>query len=587
MHVSRLRRSVVASFVLIAACGGGSSSEDPAAPPPVPPVSEADAGDAAVADKTVYVSFVDRWGHSTGKLVEAPADTAKPLLVGAVFQANGERQRIEADTLDGGRYAIRGVPEAPYVLELTFAPPPDRESDPVYVVEYPIDGARQVRFGDDLWARKAERLAPTSTVTLSVDAPAGFQDQDELELVSRRSYLYLNTTYEPPFGEGPSPTNVPPENATSSSGWKLLVSDMFLPYGTVATGMPSTAAGDDLSLYHSRKERVNRGGDPFQPWTAFDRTQVVGVLDVAAPAIANGTTNTITGKLAAPARETVNLVFDGKSFADAARAAYGPTSTLRTSARIGLVHEEGPGPQLFASIATPVWKLDVRSAPIPLEPACYPQAGIVCAENPCGKCINAITGQTLPPDITLPLDVPRLAFAGGRDFWDVGYSAFVPWTDATTGYTATLSASATMYRPRTGSEAKVALELGPPKDLAYEMAQPPEKLGEPARVVTPLKVTFAPPSVGTPEYYEVLLIELFPDGSPTEPDARQTRTAARFFTKATSVEIPSLLVRDKFTYYVRVNAVRDGRDFTAPSLNKSDTQLRTGVFSVPFTRKLD
>lgn len=42
-------------------------------------------------------------------------------------------------------------------------------------------------------------------------------------------------------------------------------------------------------------------------------------------------------------------------------------------------------------------------------------------------------------------------------------------------------------------------------------------------------------------------------------------------------------MRSNHYYYVRVYAIRDGKDFAEPSICKTDTTLSTGVFSPVFT----
>jgi hypothetical protein len=505
------------------------------------------------------------------------------VSVAAIATIDGTERTLPGTARPDGTVVIPDVPDGPYVLERRVIFPGSPENDPPRVTQWPIDGARNVRLGPDYWARgDATAITSTTKLALTVNAPAGFVEADTFSWIGLRTYFYMAATYASP---DPEPleghSNVPAAGATSSSAWTIDADALEMPYGPEATGLPVASAGDDLAIIQTRTSTVRRPGDRFDPWNTLRATQAVGMLHVPSPTFTNETTNTVTGTLAAPATESLTLDVRGSSFAAIRELATYPNAT-RASARVLLAQEAGQGPGFFVSVAPNPWSLTASSKPKPVVPECFPEAhGTSCSPADCPVgCANATDGFIDPGDVTYTFDAPRLYTSGMRDLYAFSYTFSLTWT-APHGGTTTLSASARATRPKSGTTATFALDLGPVQNLrlngkAMSWEGPELVTGVDATL------TFDPPTLGTPEHYEVMVIELLPDAGLEGGPSRPWRDAANIYTRATSIVIPEGVLRKDHYYYVRVEAVRDGKDFSDPFNPKSDTDVSTGLFSAPF-----
>ena len=449
------------------------------------------------------------------------------------------------------------------------------------VTRYPVDGARRVRFGRDYWQRaNAEALTPTTKLALTVSAPAAFRAEDTFSWIGLRSNFYRSITYSPP-GIDPltGQADVPDENATSSAGWTIEEPSLEQPYGAEASGLPT--AGDDLMLVQSRSQFVAGPGARFDPWNRIDKYETVGVLAVASPTFTNGTTNTVTGSLAAPTKETITLNFAGSSFASIRESAGYPAVT-RARATISMNQETGSGPGYLSSIAPDSWSLTTNSARNVIAPECFPEElEGACDPASCDVgCANATDGLVDPGDLDYTFEAPRTYATGLRDTYAAGYTFSTTW-ETPKGFFATLSATAGVAKLKTGMTLDIALELGPIRNLRLGGMELPWS-GASLKEGTRPTITFDPPAVGTPEYYMVDVVDLVPNIEHITNDFVSPRAGARVFSRATSVDIPDDVLQRGHYYYLRIHAMLDGRDFSEPFISKSDTYLSTGIFSAPF-----
>lgn len=571
---------IVSSLLLVACSSSGSSEPGASAPPP----SGGDAGgDAPLAD--VVIAQIDRFGFATGNPTDVVVTKTKWVSAAAVVTVDGATKRLPGTARADGSIVIAGVPAGPWVLDMRVLPVGSRQTDPPLVVQYPIDGARTIRFGSNYWARKdAVAITPGTKLALTVSAPEAFVDGDRLSWIGLRSYFFRETVYanpDPLPSEGHA--NVPEANATASSGWTIDESVLEAPYGPEASGLPSAAAGDDLKIVQTRSTKVMRDGERMIPWTSIDERSVVGVLDAANASFANGTTNTVTGTLAAPPTETLTIDFKGTSYASMRASALYPRDA-RARAVVRMSQEAGPGPELFTSAAPVAWSLAASSLPKVTEPSCFPPPGTRCDPAACEiGCASASDGYVDPGDLSYSFEAPRVYATDMRDIYDVSYTYSWNWTFPRPGGGAIqLSASASTTRPKTGSTASFALELGPVRNARIENATLDWNGGSTIPANATATVRFDAPELGTPEYYEVAVTELMPDAEVEVDDPRTSRTAARLLTRETSATIPAEVLRVGRYYYVRVYAMRDGRDFSEPSITKRDDARWTSIFLPPF-----
>ncbi|HVJ90918.1 MAG TPA: fibronectin type III domain-containing protein, partial [Labilithrix sp.] len=439
---------------------------------------------------------------------------------------------------------------------------------------------RAIRLGANYWARPgAPLLTSTTKLALSVSAPEELQYGDVLEWVGLRSYFYTSFSVDSDYTGGQ--TNVPAANATSTSDWTIDGDQLASPYGPEALGLPS--AGGDLRLLQTRESIVKRAGDRFVPWNVFDKSEVIGVLEVNAPNFLPETTNTVAGTLAPPTRESITIDFKGSTFASIRQDAnYG--SSARASVRITMVQEAGNGSEYFASVAPESWSVRTESRPNVLIPTCFPDEALTCNPLACPEgCSYASEGFIDPADLSYTFDAPRSITTGIRDIVSVVYTYSANRTVPGVG-TLRLSASASAERPRTGNTVALALELGPPLRAGFEIEgselTSPEGELPLVRSSDTVTVRFDPPALGSPEYYEVEIRELLPASG-------LGSSVARILTRETSVPIPAGVLRPGSYYYARVYAKRDGRDFAEPYLLKNESRISTAVFTAPFMVEAD
>ena len=555
-------------ILLVAACSSSEPSPNGGAPPAVVDGTP-DGGAPTDGTREVRIRSIHRFGHESGNITEVAAAEDDWVSGAAIVSVDGNERVIPGTVQPDGSIVISGVPRGPWVLELRERASGDA---PPVVLQYPVDGVDVVRLGSDYWARKdVVPMAPATKLALTASAPAGFVTGDTFSWLGVRSYFYREVEYAPEVQPEEGQVNVPAEDATSSTAWTINGDVLDQPYGPEASGLP--AAGDDLKIVQSRRQRVTLEGDRFDPWTFPRRTDAIGVLDAASVSFVNGTTNTITGTLTPPATQSLTVDV-GARYATIRDDAGYPKAT-RASATLRMYQEAGQGPGFFTSLGPVSWSLDAQSVvkPRPEFPQCFPEAaGARCDPSACDvPCDEATDGYIDPGSFRHLFDVPRLYASGMRDVYDVSYTYFLA-VSLPDGSSATLSAAASTTRVLTGSKVAFELELGPVRNLRFDGKALPWDGGEPL-ASPPQTISFEPPSHGTPEYYDVKLREL----------GAESRVAARIYTRQTSVKIPADVLRRGRSYHVIVDAVRDGRDFSQPALHKSDAIDRTGVFSPLFS----
>lgn len=568
------RTTFVTSLALLGLYGVACSSSDSAEPS-----TSADGGTNEVQDDDVHIRQIDKVGFSTGTPTDVTTTKRKITSVTALVTEGANTRAIAGSVNADGSAVIEGVPRAPYVLELVSATAV--AGDPDFVVRYPIDGAREIRLGENYWVRPGTvAFTPTSKLALSVDVPRGTMGGDNFSWIGLRSYFYRDTVYYPNDPESDpivGQTNVPADGDTSTSAWTFDGDQLGMPYTTEASGLP--AEGDDLKLVQTRFSSVVRGDDAFEPWDSFGRYDAIGVLDVPNPVFTNETTNTITGSLASPPTEHVTTELKGSTFT-ALRETGGYPKTATARATFTRTHEAGEGPAYLTSVAPAPWWFTTKSKVHPTDRTCFLPGTTRCEPSICAiGCENASDGFNDPGDVSYAFDAPRLATTAMRDVDSVVYTYSYPWTTPDQ-YTVYLSGSASVIRP--ASSAPVELQLGGVRNVRLNGTSLPWDTT--ASVAKDVTLTFEPPTLGTAESYGVTVIELVPDLGIDAGDSvpRQPRNVAYVVTRDASVKLPANVLRSGRYYYVRVSALKDGRSFDTPSISPNDTRLETAVFTPAF-----
>lgn len=568
------RTTFVTSLALLGLYGVACSSSDSA-----DPSATTDGGTNEVQDDNVYVRQIDKIGFSTGTPTDVTTTKRKITSVTALVTEGATTRAIAGSVKADGSAIIEGVPRAPYVLELSTASAD--AGDPDFVARYPVDGAREIRLGENYWGRPGTvALTPTTKLALSVDVPGRVMAGDTFSWLGLRSYFYRDTVFYPNDPESDpivGQTNIPADGDTSTSAWTFDGDQLGMPYTTEASGLP--AEGDDLKLVQTRASSVVRGDDDFDPWATLVRYEAIGVLDVPSPVFTNETTNTITGVLASPPIEHVTTEIKGSTFT-ALRETGGYPKSTTARATFARTHEAGDGPAYLTSVAPQPWWFFAKSKVHPTDRTCFPPGTTRCEPSICPiGCENASDGLSDPGDVSYAFDAPRLASTGMRDVDSFTYSYSYAWTTPDE-HPVFLYASASVLRP--ASSAPVELQLGAVRNVRINGTSLPWDTT--ASVAKDATLTFEPPTLGTAETYGVTVIELVPDLGIDAGDAlpRQPRNVAYLVTRDTSVKVPANVLRSGRYYYVRVSALKDGRSFDTPSVSPNDTRLETAVFTPAF-----
>jgi len=566
------------------------------------------AGDSD-APETIVVRQFNRYGYASGNITEGPVAGSAIQDATVLVSLGGEEKRFRGERQPDGSFAIEGVgSNQPYDLLLSIKPADRLPSDAALLVSYPIaDSARTVRLGSNYWGRQdAVQLADTEAtkLALSVKTDARFEDTDIFSWIGLRSYFYRSLTYWAVYSELPEPGvyfNAPAELDETSQDWAVATSELELPYGREASGLPKAAAGDDLLILQTRSRTIvthPRDEEPLSPidvtspedrlyllgpWAHFTATEAVGVLDVAAPDFSNDKTNHVHGTLTAPPKRTVTIAYDGDSFS-AVRTLVSYPKDVGSRVSLELTQEAGEGPELYTSVAPTTWRVYTSVRKLPVYPQCYPMvAGDTCPLCEAG-CDSSTDGTIDPGYFKHAFEIPRAYASGMRDIYWLSLSYSRTWRHPTSGESTTLSARVMESRPAAGDAEAFALKLGPVTHLringqSLEWDAANEHIG-----LTPT-ISFDPPTLGDVEYYQVYVTDLQPDADSDVPEdeRRDSITVANIATYATTLTLPAGVLRAGHYYSISVYANADGVNFAEPQLAPREHRLSTGVFSPVFT----
>jgi hypothetical protein len=571
------------SLVAVVAC---SSSDDDTSK------NQANNGDAGQENDAesddVVVRFANGWGYGDNAHVDRPNyfGTYSPTIVATV---DGKETTFQPTVRADGAFVFTGVPRASYVLETRFKSAAAPAEDPIYLRRYAIDGARNLEMGEDYWGRPDATVMTADTkLALTVQAPKGIMSGDTFSWLGLHSYFYRTARFVDGDSSG-GILNPPTENATSTQDWTFDTTVLDTPYGVEASGLPSAGANDDLLILQDRTEgrdTLADAADPmsrFAAWRVISDNKVIGVLRAASPDFANGKTNTVSGALEAPKTETFTIDFHGDTFTAVREAIGAPEDTLRSTARVSLTQEAGPGPAVYTSVAPTVWTFSASSSRKPVDMSCFPDpASSACNPDTCAiGCKAAYKGYLHAGELSkFVYEGPRVYETGMRDFYSISYSFSSPVTlpDQTVRF---LSGGVSDYFARTTSEPSFSLEVGPPSAITVDgnaiawsgsIASIPDDHGP--------VIAFTPATKGNPEYHRVELVDLTPDLEKNTDAARVSLSVAMIFTHDSSVSIPKDQLRSGHTYYARVMAVKDGWKMGEHAPRTAI--YRTSIYSAPF-----
>jgi hypothetical protein len=513
--------------------------------------------------------LVDRGGLFELRAIVPSSDGGAPTVYEGIVSADGT-------------VTVPGVPAGvEYELEIrTQSTAAMTSGDPPFVLRFPVR-ERRIELGAEGWYRA--NVAPaTMPVSIALTAPTAAPfavDTDSLTVVSLSAYMYRAMAFIDP--DDAAQMNVPADGATEASGWTFALDDLLDIYGSGRVPLLSAAASDDLWIFQNRSEPRSASEDRFDPWSSFSVQRVVAAASPTGVTFVDGQTTPVTTELVAPSTQPYMLSFRGSSFASLRTEQELPPLT-QSFVSISGVREAGDGPGYFSSIAPEMWSVFVESAAQPANPTCFPNESFECDPERCpAGCDDTIGSYRDPGDQEIEVSSPQLLTESTREILSWSVTHAVPWTNPANGQRRSLTAAASVYRPAAGaSGTPIALELGAPRNILVNGARMPFDTTTPGVGGTPT-ITWEPPSLGTPEYYEVQVVE--PEPPQMGETRRPRRTSARVFTRGTSATIPDGVLYPDRTYHVRVIAHRDGRDFHRFGAFASDeafsTSGLTGVFS--------
>ncbi|MFO0562562.1 MAG: hypothetical protein U0269_31385 [Polyangiales bacterium] len=531
---------------------------------------------SACSNNDIRVVFSSRRGFVAGASTEVAASSVPARI--AVLPP-GDAAPVVA-TVQQNVATAPGVGVGPNVLELRFAPRAEYPMDPQSLVQYPITTARTVRVGGNYWARpETVAMASDARLTLSVTTTSPIAEKDDFSWISLRSYFYRSVRFD---STAMTQMGLPAVGATSTSGWTIGASDLALPYGDDASGLPAAASNDDLMLLHSRTTKLARNTPEFDPWNVAKFTRVIGVLPVTGASFDNRGANLVAGMMVAPQMAPITVDFRATSFA-ALRDGEVVDARTVMDATLSMSQEAGNGPGYFTSVAVPNWSLSATTGGRPANPTCYPNENRECPDPSCnGRCDRTVVDVRDPGDLSYTFDAPRVHTSGMRDVISASVRLTRAWFEPMGDRSAYIMATSSITRLWSAQGAPLQLSINPVRNIMVGDG-PPLNWTEVSAVGDAPRVQFDAPEGTAPEYYVVSVLEVFPAVASAD-EYRFPSVVARVYTRERSLRVPSGVLRAGSLYFLRVAAVRDGRDFAQPYVSMSDEIQSTEVFTPVFKR---
>jgi hypothetical protein len=520
----------------------------------------------------VRVTSERECGYGAGGLAADARFDSVAISAKATFTENGETKSSDGVPTGIGAFEIPGVPAgAAYVLEVETFGNADRPNTPPMWRRYVMPGEqRTVRLGDTLW-RRADVISMDNSakISLSLDTSEAFDSSSNICMHSQSSYFYACAS---PLYVEEGITHTANIGDTSTRDWTSPLPMFSFPYSEDALGLPKS--GDDFLVTHEKQAVENiSGGNKFDPFSRATIRQIYSSALRTDINWDNGKTNTLTASLTVPSqRRVLDVQMQGAQFASM-RALAGYPKNATATTRITVTEEAGDTEAfVYASTAPTVYTASFSSKPNPLVPSCFPGNSTVCSAGVCPSgCATASDGFVDPGDVTLHIDSPRLytadASAREHDLIGYAYNFSVPLT-LPSGRSFSASAGYSEYRlGRFDGALTFSPALSPPSNVLFDGQAHPWQTATFDVGYAPT-ITFAAPTTGTPDRYEIEVLELDSD-SDLDP-ALELRLASRLVAFAHTTEpllkLKEGLLRPGKVYTVRVNAVkgvfRAGTPFT-------------------------
>jgi hypothetical protein len=531
----------------------------------------------------VQGTAIDTYEYGQPDATEVPVTTWTKIAADVV--AGG---KTFPGTLDPkGNLSIPGVPAGPYWLSLTSSragttnPFPALTLIEVSAGTLDLGTPRTYRTGLKPMT-KSSLIAINATLTLpwrvyTTDAMGNVTQplDDSLQLVSR-STAVVGFYSASVVAASMSP---PADKATSLGGWQVDALQAGA-YSEAGNSQLSAAAKDQVVFLHNVAVQPTDMSQPAgSPWYAYQYNAVQEAFSPPPFDLTDGGTASVKGAFAAVAQKTFKMNVKGSAFAAAiADAPAGAAATFNTLPYmdVSLVLEAGtptPGDGMDATLLDVTALSNVTYS----NPACNPGS---CDMTKC------TTGCGTTASVTYPGDYQQ-SYRYGNPF-PYGQELVVATFGFSNSFATLLNnknlASAPGYvLVQTSASQASGAPLAPTIGLARSVtvagqAAPVDKITSGVGVMP--TIAFQPPSIGKPDAYQILVMQL--DGLTASAFGTIfPSVVASIFTTATSVTIPAGVLQSGKHYYFRVRAIAaPGFDLAKPfayQTTSASSQTYTGV----------
>lgn len=510
--------------------------------------------------------------------------TTKPdpnnwTAIAALVAKDGAYTTFPGSFTPDAKLRIPGVPQGPYLLELTSPPPPAYPGATPYKSFFETS-ARVLDLGLT-YSGRADVVAMTKPTFLLLDTKLtmpwhaftadamGNTTQpldDGLQIISRNAGVTgTYVSQQSPTEEGP------PVDGATQLAWKIDAMSAFSYLGNLA--LIDGSLGDDLTILHDVQHQVGVS-DNVDPWKGYVYQSTQEVFHPKVPTMTDGGLSALNGAFEAVKQSSFALDYKGSAF----NALLAGAPIDYAFVELSLFLEPGtPHPQVGA-FAT-LLDASVLSVPVYADPSC---AGAACDPAACPS--GCDLGK-----FTFPGDHSN-TFSYGNPF-DFGQELMSVYVSFRTNVQMLLPektperlrALFTLQAPMGELDGKpIQPTLGLPQNITVGGKTTPYTQVT-AGVGAAPEITWSAPTLGKPTSYRVTVVDLTDlldkDGNPL-----YRRNIALFdvANTTTTVKLPTgLLESGKFYYFQVAARQRDSDDRAAPykdvPIHDATSQMFTGV----------
>jgi hypothetical protein len=479
----------------------------------------------------------------------APSSTpADPQLDIPLVIVVGDQ--IYADSVYDGAGARRfaSVPDGEFMVRSDSPPDPGLPGTGPFVELLHTD-LRTLDYGFSL-AGRADVVAadaPGTTLTLVVAAMPALQAGDRFELHSANADALARL--QPLDG----PTD-PQPGATMLSGWTVAWDESTVLSGRGGVPLLDPSRGDAPRIAHIVSAPLIPDPSPAElagdAWAHAMTGRVVAAAALDMPTMTAGTAVAATGTFEAATATLADLDLRLAAL-QAELASLGP-DLAGLACDITIVREPGLDVPIVGMTPT-LASLSVAGVDVPVDPSCYPDDEGMCDPVTCVDGCNGDTQRLVPGDRQVALAWADPYGGEGTVTLAAGCSGFAAVTHPVAGTNEFLLAGIDLARPLEGGGPVLPI-LGAPVALRVGGQAATHDVVV-SGVGTAPTLEYDPPTLGTPDYYEVTVRTLEDVVDDQQNILSRRRAIARLRTAATAVQLPGGLLVPGSYYYFQVRAV--------------------------------